>query len=326
MSSDAPASVASEASTTPLPRVRRWRLWLVRALVTVTALTILVATVDGGELSAAFSRVPTHLLPLAVLANLLVIALAALRWSLLLRGFGAHSTPPFDQLMRLQLEGLFYNTYVPGAVAGDVVRAMATRRHMVPDDAPAGLTAAGSVVFVERVLGLVGMIVLVAATFALRPFPGVQNVWLWSGVGLATGTVAVAGIAFGRRLSHLLPGMLRRFAASLPAPSAWTPFVLAVVCAIASHALLAAIGHVWIASLDTRVTLTDSLCLIPLATAATYFPLTIAGAGAVETAMVYLYQILGVARSDALAAALMMQLAKLLTAALGAITAWRRSP
>ena len=52
------------------------------------------------------------------------LGLAAVRWRFLMRAFKATALPPYSMLFRLNLVGHFYNIFVPGAVGGDLARAL----------------------------------------------------------------------------------------------------------------------------------------------------------------------------------------------------------
>jgi uncharacterized membrane protein YbhN (UPF0104 family) len=76
-------------------------------------------------------------------------------------------------------------------------------------------------------------------------------------------------------------------------------------------------GHTAVGPLAQQVGLLDSLVLSPLAFAAIFFPLTVAGAGTRDLAMVGLYGLLGVKQESAKLAALEILVAYILVAALG---------
>lgn len=91
----------------------------------------------------------------------LVEILGAVRWHLLLRHFkfDLHWT----EATRLLLLAIFFNTLLPGLIAGDALRAVYLRRRF-----PDLKTGAVLVVVYERILGLGGLIALSASTMWLR--------------------------------------------------------------------------------------------------------------------------------------------------------------
>jgi uncharacterized protein (TIRG00374 family) len=73
------------------------------------------------------------------------------RWRLLMRGLGIPC--PFWRVAHLQLVGLFFNTAMPGAVGGDVIKAL----YIVRDQPRGARTGAAISVLVDRIVGLFGM-------------------------------------------------------------------------------------------------------------------------------------------------------------------------
>jgi uncharacterized protein (TIRG00374 family) len=85
------------------------------------------------------------------------------RWWLLMRGAGLKCS--YFRAMKLQLVGFFFNTAMPGAVGGDIVKAI----YIVRDqDIPSGKTPALLSVLLDRIIGLIGLFVMgvVAAGFS----------------------------------------------------------------------------------------------------------------------------------------------------------------
>jgi len=314
---DAPPATAPAPAPAPkAPSRARRGAWLVARIgVTIGAFVYLLSIVDLHELGAALGRLSPVAMITAVALTALNIVVASFRWRVLLSAYGAPHRPSLLRLTRLYFVGFFYNTFLPGAVGGDVVRGVATREAF----GTAGMASALTVVFVERVLGLSGLLLLSAIVFGLHPMAHVSGIFGWAAVGLAAAFATVVGIAAGRRLSGVLPGFLGRLAASLPAIHSLGHFVLALGLSVGTQTLVALTGHVLISNLDSHVVVADSLVIVPVAAAAAYFPITVAGAGAREAAFVHLYSAIGVTRPIALAASLLLLGAQLVVAAGGGL-------
>ncbi len=284
--------------------------------VTVFAFWLLLRQVALAELW----RAAQQLSPLSLLLGFLLVftnlALAAVRWRLLLRAYGAQQLPPTAPLLRIHLIGSFYNTYFPGAVGGDVLRGVATRGAFDEQ----GTTRSVAVVFLDRVLGLWGLLALTVISTSLfaadRFGQGVLGMGLALLVALALGLFALGR---GPTLARFAPALLARLLAQLPPLAQVKPFLVAVPLAVASHALVACCGHVLVQAAAPEVRLSDSFVAMPLAAAAAFFPFTVAGAGARDLAMVTLYVALGYPREIALAGSLAFLLITLVTAGLGGI-------
>ncbi len=91
------------------------------------------------------------------------VCLGTWRWWLLMRGAGLKCS--YFRALKLQLVGFFFNTAMPGAVGGDIVKAIYIMRDQ---DVPSGKTPALLSVLLDRIIGLIGLFVMgvVAAGFS----------------------------------------------------------------------------------------------------------------------------------------------------------------
>jgi uncharacterized protein (TIRG00374 family) len=120
------------------------------------------------------------------------IVIGMMRWRLLL-GL-ADVVLPFRRALLLQMTGLFFNVAIPGAIGGDVLKALYVARDARPDARSAVLLIA----FVERLLGLMGLILMAGLVVLpnaamLSAIPSMRPVLATLGM-LVTG-VAVASFA-----------------------------------------------------------------------------------------------------------------------------------
>lgn len=308
------------APALPRPQTRsvlRKRLWLLaKLLVAAAAFSFILARQPWSDLTAALRRVAPLSIGAAVLLQVACIATATWRWRSLMRAYGARSMPRFATMLRVYFVGQFYNTYLPGAVGGDLVRAVVTRRSFPDGGATAGL----AIVFVERALGLLGVLSVSALA---APFGAGQELRRAFMPYCALGIVGVAGvitaIALSRRLAHYVPLRIKPILRALPELQRTPPFALACVLAMAMQVFLALCGHVLVSSIYPGATLLDSLIAMPLAAAAAFFPLSIAGAGPRDLVLVALFETLGIPRAAGAATALAMLLVTLFVAGLGGV-------
>jgi uncharacterized membrane protein YbhN (UPF0104 family) len=294
-------------------RVWAWRI--VRIVVTAAAFAWVLSRVDLGEMGAAFLRVSWISFALGIGITFVNLGIGTLRWRALLSAYGAQRSPSFAHLYRIYLIGFFYNVWLPGGVGGDVVRGVATREAF----AGTGATGAVAVVFVERVLGLVGLLLIVGASSMLHPIEGVEGLLLWSGIGIAAGALAVVGIAVGRSLAGRMPAPLARILGSLPRIERPAPFVFALLLSLGTQTFVALTGHVFVAALHPELSIATSFVFVPIAMATSYIPITAGGAGAREAAFQELYSHVGVSFEDATAASLMLISTYYVVAAIGGI-------
>ena len=173
-------------------------------MVSVGLLAVLFSRIDAGALwaSAKQASAPWLLVALAVyFAHMLA---ATWRWRVLLDAQNVEV--PSSVLLSSYLVAIFFNNFLPSNIGGDVVRITDTARRTQSK------TVATTVVLVDRVLGLLSL-VLVAALGATAvghirghvPSP-IWPVWLWAGFLVASAAAAPAVLApagFGRLLRPL---------------------------------------------------------------------------------------------------------------------------
>lgn len=288
---------------------------LLRLIVPTAALAYLLTVVPIGQLMASITAVSPLALLVGILTGATSMLVAALRWRMLFSACGIATRVSVLSLFRLHMIGLYYNSYLPGGLGGDVVRALATKGLF----GERGMSGALAVILLERTLGLSGLLILVAVSFSLFPLEGIPNVMLWSAVGLCAATGAVAAIILGRRLAPYLPGSLARLARTLPTIVSAPQFAGALGLSVATQSLGIVLGHVILSSITDRASWTDSLVVMPLIGAAQYFPLTVGGAGVREAAFVLFYGLVGVSKPDALASSLVCAAVIYLVAAMGGV-------
>jgi uncharacterized membrane protein YbhN (UPF0104 family) len=301
---------------------RRIAGWIARIAGTAAGVIYVATLVTLDELGDAISRLPITAFAVATALVLINVVASTVRWRFVLAAYGAARVPAPPRMFRLYLVSFFYNTYLPGAVVGDVVRGVVTR-----DAFPgAGATSAVAVVLVERALGLaalfglVGIGVLWWSDAARGAGVDIDALTMWTWIGLGACAIGVAAIAGARRLSRVLPGALGRLAGRLPVLEHPLPFAAACTVSIAAQALIAIAGYALLRGLDSTVDLASSLLVVPLAAATTFLPITVGGAGAREAVFVALgAEVWGMPRADALAASLGLFAAHLVVGAIGGV-------
>lgn len=278
---------------------RRGRTWLVRGLATALALLAwwLLARVSLPEVMEAVARISPEAFGLGLTLALSNFALAGVRWHQLMRAYGAERPPAPLRLARLHLEATFYNTFLPANVGGDLLRAHTTR------SAFDGRANAYVIVFVERLFGLSGLLLLSAMALLLRPIG--HSASLVAALAMAAAIAGVTTPFLGRRLFGWLPGRVGALARDLPRVSSPRRIAWVLLSSVLIQMVVALTGYVLLTSLGTGITLAQALALIPVALAAVYFP-TVAGLGAREAAFVALLATVDVGVADATAAALGM--------------------
>lgn len=293
----------SEAS----PRKRAWIGWAFR-LAVVGALAVWFLRGDGpAELVEAARRLP----PLTFVAGVALvfgaIGLTTFRWRWLMRGFGAARLPPRPRLWRLIHVGLFYNTFVPGAVGGDVVRGVVSRQAF--DEPAAGIL----VVLLDRLIGLsaLAVIFLVGLPFAPDALLPVRGAVPWI-IGMAVAGVVALVLA---RHTAFIAKFWKRVPQVRHAPSLALAFGISFVC----HGLSLVAFALFNEGLGLGLSLGTLLVVVPLGMVASFVPVALVGVGPREAALVGLLGLLGVDRGAALAFSLGYAGAVILAALVGGL-------
>ncbi|MEM9072869.1 MAG: lysylphosphatidylglycerol synthase transmembrane domain-containing protein [Myxococcota bacterium] len=267
------------------PSKRRRALVLALQLAgSAAAFGYLFHIVDLDDILDAAGDLPAQAMLAAVALTAINLVIGALRWRVLLRAYGAPTMPPLSTLVRLYYVGLFYNTYLPGGVGGDVVRGVVTRRAF----GEAGATSAVTVVLVERVLGLSALLTIVALVIVVAPPPGLDYLVGYALLGVAAGVGVVIAVAAARRFASWAPRRLQPFLESLPRIRSAGHFLLAVGYSFATQSMMALTGYVLLVALEPSFRLVDAFAIVPLASATAFLPITVGGAGAREAVFIAL--------------------------------------
>ena len=171
----------SETSATQSPRRRG--LQAAKAIVSIVLVGVLCSRIDSARLWSMVRDASPEWLAAALGAYALMVLASAWRWGLLLRAQAIHL--PFRTLTSSFLVATFFNNFLPSNIGGDVVRVADT------SSAAGSKTLAATVVLIDRVIGLLGLVLLaaIAATASANPDAGSGPLGaevLWMGFGFAT--------------------------------------------------------------------------------------------------------------------------------------------
>ena len=311
----------NEPAITPANRLRAtWRRWgwVARWGGTVAGAVYISQLIDVASVKAAFTRVSAMAMLGAVTLIACNVVAGAVRWRVLLRAYGAQRRPSLATANRLYFIAFFYNNFLPGAVAGDLMRGVVSRDSFGEH----GTTGAIAVVLVERALGLFAVFSLVAVGLLLSDgqLSDTGALWWWSIGGVTASVISVFMLPFGRRVAPVLPGPLRAIAERLPVVSRPLDFAAAALLSLTTQILTALAGWIILRDLHPAATWWTSLLVVPLAAATTFLPITVGGAGAREAVYIALCgRLFGMAAGDGLAASLLFWFAALIVGAGGGV-------
>lgn len=234
--------------------------------------------------------------------------MATWRWKILLGRFNSR----LDYFGLFQLIGLsyFYNFFIPGGVAGDLIRGVHCRKHHL-----SGTQGVASVV-VDRIIGLSSftLVGLVGSFWSMEAliavFPGG---WVWA---LLAGLIIGGCVCFNRKII----GPLKILSRVYPVGYEKLKLLHGAVCEYKDHrpiaaralavSLLTALSNILSFYLLSRaagsdVGLVHFLIYIPIITVASYVPISYSGLGIRELCFVLLFGKAGMTTHQALAVPIM---------------------
>lgn len=295
--------------------VKKYALVALKFLISGGLIWYLLSAVDVSAVKARLADADLVLLGLAGLTIILQVGVAGARWWAVMRGIG-HPLP-WLELARLFYIGSFFSQALPSSVGGDPIRIYMAYKDGVP------LIKAINGVFLERVAAMVALVVVVVL---VQPaFVGKLDA---TGRSLAVMTISllVVGIIVGvvvLMCLDRLPESFRRFKivrglASLAQDTRdmtrnWSALAASMLFGVLTHINTATVVYFIALALSVDVRWLDCLVLIPLVILVTTLPISIAGWGVRESAMVAALALVGVAADAALSVSLTLGLLAIVT-------------
>ncbi len=261
---------------------------LVRILVSAGILALIFAEIEPGRIVGILRGADLPLLLAALSLQLASSSVAAYRWQLIMRNLDFGQGLGF--YWRSYVKGTFFNQGLPTSIGGDAVRMLdVARQGFRKRDAAYG-------VLLDRSIGLASLLALNLVAFAVGPQLLPARVF-YTALGLAAaGALAFTGVwAFAnwRRLdTHPQLARLKKVSVRLRRAFA-TSLTMLLGSSVAIHAL--AIGCVFAIgqAIGLDYDLLTYLVLVPPAILLTVVPVSIAGWGVREGAMVALFAFIG---------------------------------
>jgi uncharacterized membrane protein YbhN (UPF0104 family) len=294
---------------------------LVKLAISVVLITIVLRAFDVRGVVAHFAKVDALTLVLAVAIALSIALLHTLRWLVVINANG--SKLGLKTALQVVLIGHFFNQALPSSVGGDAVRVWCAYR--------AGLTfgVAANTVIIDRAVTMFSLLLLSAAGLPWLFDIVTDPVARW-----ALSTVICAGVAgFGAFLAlRRLPQGVTRWRAvrALLAVSALARNVMfnaryalpAILLSVLSLVGFAVIVYCLARAMQLDVTLLDCILLVPPVILVTVVPISIAGWGVREGAMVVAFGFINVPASAAFAVSVLFGLTLAAASLPGSLIWW----
>ena len=296
--------------------VKRWLPWVLKGVLSVGLIWFVLGKVDLASAWGQAKTLDSTMLAIALGLGVFQILLGAVRWWFVLKALKAVFSPL--QAIVVYYIGVCFSIILP--VAGDALRMWKAHR--------SGLTLGASVnsVMLERIITILALVLLVTATqpLLLARAPDIPGSWVFP----ALSVLGVAGIIIlslldrlpqalhrwrlVRGLAHLAGDTRRLF--QQPKWSAPT-----LIIAIFGHINLSLEAYALAIGLGLHVDVIDCMVLVPPVILIMTLPISIAGLGLRETAMVVAFGYVGVESHSALALSVLFGLVNIATALPGGI-------
>ena len=287
---------------------RHYLILAIKIAVSVILMTVLFSRIDAAKLWASARRASLIWLAAALAIYLVNVIASVWRWGLLLTVQEVDMPP--RALLGSFLVALFFNNFLPSNIGGDVIRIRDTAR------SANSKTLATMVVLTDRVIGLIGLVLVAAlgatvASGVAHSSAPIWPWWLWAGFIAATIVSAPAVLApasVGRLLQPLtvfhpewvgdridvLTAVLARFR-ERPAVilGCFGGAVFVQITFVAFYAAVAYALHIAVAPWDLAV-------IVPLSFIVQMLPVSVNGFGVREATFTFYFAKVGQSNEAAL--------------------------
>jgi uncharacterized protein (TIRG00374 family) len=262
----------------------------VKLILTLVLLVVAFRLVDAPQVGAILSSVNVEIALLGVIFQLASTTLAAYRWSLIMQAL--EFKLPFSYYLTRYFKGTFFNQALPGSIGGDAVRVI--ELGSLGYSKKEGFFG----VFIDRIVGLAGLLLLniSANLFNDELLPG----WLFHLINL----IAVGGIFsfFVLIILRKIPFMKNNKATALFVDLSHRfrqvyhnkqSVIVQLSLSVMIHFLTILALYELARAVGMRLTLDVFLVVVPPVFLLMLIPISLAGWGLRESAMVGLFMLIG---------------------------------
>ncbi|MFC1497626.1 lysylphosphatidylglycerol synthase transmembrane domain-containing protein [Verrucomicrobiota bacterium] len=305
---------------------------LVQFLIGIGLLSLIFKNIgDKGDMLDAMRSAGKHwfLLSIGVLCFGFCICIVTLRWKILLDSQGLKL--PFRRLMALYYVGQFFNAFLFGATGGDLVKA-----YFITKEAPEKKTAAVGTVLIDRIIGLIALVLLTVTVMLCR-----LNFFLSNPIAKTAFilTVALLFVVLGgvfvvfqkkffekwslfRKLedSKMIGGIISKlYDAFHLCITDYAVLFKTLSLSLLNHVSVIVLSFCLGLALEIDLGFIAYLSLFPIINAIGALPITPGGIGTREAAAVYFFGLVGVAETRALTLSLLVYASMMFWSVVGGV-------
>lgn len=271
--------------------------WLVRIVVTIVILVLIFRNIEIKSVKDTILHADIKLLCLAILFQLLSTFLAGFRWGKVMNKLNFGNNTAF--YLRSYFKGSFFNQGLPTSIGGDAVRVLdvATNGYRKRD--------AFIGVFIDRILGLVGLLIL--NLFANYSLPDLlpENLFLMINLIVLSGLLGFICFIYVHKIKALYKGRLLNYILRV---SQQLNQILHNARSIFFHLIIGVLIHLFSIiniylisqSVGLEYNLLTIAVIVPPVILLTLIPISLAGWGIREGAMIGLFGLIGAAATNVL--------------------------
>ncbi len=276
---------------------------LLKLLLSLLILAVLFYEVDMQAALRTMEQANPALLAAALGVQLLSQTVAAWRWTLIMNKLAFPHD--FGFYLRSYFKGTLFNQVLPTSIGGDAYRVAEVHAHGAP------LKEAFYAIFIDRIVGLVGLLLLNLFAILWAPKDLYPTVVFYTILAVILG--AVAGFVlllwlhrysplYRWRLTRLLAELSERFWRVYHQPrDLFIQLGLSLLTHLLGMLALFGIGH----AVGINEPIGIYLALTPIAILLTILPITFAGWGVRESALIGLFMLIGTPEPKVLAMSLL---------------------
>lgn len=255
-----------------------------------------------------------NLIVLALVLGIISIILTTLRWQLLLNHLGYQYT--FGLLSKLAFTTLFFNTYIPGGVIGEITRIRILSKHDLQKSQNHKIKIVASVV-TDRILGLLSILCLAILGFIFC----YTSIWkhhfmIYSLLFLVVITTTICLFLFSQKIHHMIRSMKFSFFEKSPVFKDFiettlffkknhTLFLKAFPLSILANIFVVGYFFLLAKAIQVDIHFLKMLTFVPIIEVISSIPLTIGGVGFREASSVLLFSSEGISSAHAISISLL---------------------
>ena len=289
--------------------------FLLRVVATVFILALIMRSINAAQVWQVLNKTRIDYLAAALMLQFGSTAVSAYRWQMIMQNL--HFGQNFAFYWRSYFKGMFFNQGLPTSIGGDAVRMLdVARRGFRKRDALYG-------VMVDRIIGLGALMSLTLLAYLLNPDLLPKQVHRPILLIISTGALGFFSIFFIKYFTWLnrFPKLAIISIIAKRLHQALSSQRLLLVVASLLIPILALLGFFatgW--ALGLRVSLMTYFAIVPPALVLTVIPISVAGWGVREGALVGLFSLIGADKAAVLMMSLLYGLTLIIVSMPGLVT------